>query len=64
MDRAELQLRLIRAVFRGEGARQEGSELDDLRARCEYLLYRTAPRVDGDARLRDLLTRIRAEIRG
>jgi len=32
-----------------------GYALSDLRARCDALLDRTAPKVDGDARLRELL---------
>ena len=63
MERVEQQLRLVQAVHRVERVRHTGDALIDLRARCEALLDRTAPKVDGDARLRELLDAIRSEVR-
>ena len=63
MERVEQQLRLVQAVFRVESVRQTGDALSDLRARCEALLDLTERKVDGDARLRELLDAIRDEVR-
>jgi hypothetical protein len=63
LARVEQQLRLVQAVDRVESVRQTGDALSDLRARCEAFLDLTAPRVDGDARLRELLDAIRTEVR-
>jgi uncharacterized alpha-E superfamily protein len=63
VERAEQQLRLIRAVYRVEHTRQHGEALEELRVRCEALLDVTARKVDGDDRLRRLLDEIRREVR-
>ena len=63
MDQIELQLCLIQAVYRVEGARQEGSALDELRSRCEALLDGTEPNVAGVPRLRALVEEIRVQLR-
>lgn len=64
MERTERQLRLIAVIYRAESVRQQGEALSQLRARCEALLDQTAPKVDGNARLRELLDSIRNEVRG
>jgi hypothetical protein len=62
VERAEQQLRLIRAVYRVESVRHSGKDLAELRARCDALLDSTLALVDGDMRLEDLLADIRRQI--
>ena len=63
MERVEQQLRLVQAAYRSKRSQQTGDALIDLRARCEALLDLTTRKVDGDARLQELLETIRTEIR-
>lgn len=62
MEHAELQFRLVQAVYRRERVRQRGAALDALRARCETLLDETALTMAGTPRLQALLRQIRFEL--
>lgn len=60
MDRIELQLCLIQAVYRAR-APQETTGLDELRGRCEALLDGTEPQVAGP-RVQALVEEIRLQL--
>jgi hypothetical protein len=55
VGRAELRLQLIEAAYRVEGVRQDGADLERIRACCVALVDMTEARVEGDARFRGLV---------